>query len=83
MPNREHLPEPGPMSCHGAPGCAGPVESGTWKKPACWRHVHFPDAPPMLLTCECAYPDVQHLRAYGPSAAQCRRCGSPLEGTIT
>ena len=62
-------------------GCFGPRGSNPYEA-RCLRHQRNPDAPPMKVTCECASPDIEKLTAYGANAAQCRRCGSPIEGTL-
>lgn len=60
-------------------GCANPRNpSSRW----CIRHIENRAAPPALLTCECAVPDVERLPQYGPTTAYCRWCGSPLEGSL-
>jgi hypothetical protein len=63
------------------PGCVGWTMQ-SYTHGFCSRHHRDRDAPPMKVTCECAAPDVEPLIRYGAHAAQCRRCGSPIEGTI-
>lgn len=63
-----------------SPGCVGPPAAYNTKY--CERHQDDRAAPPMLIVCECDRADVERLRAFGADAAQCRRCGSPIRGTV-
>lgn len=63
--------------CTGRHGCVGAVWGASGY--VCDRHAANPTAPPMKPTCECATPDVESLGLWG---AQCRRCGSPIAGTL-
>lgn len=62
--------------CCPSPGCYGPRGSGNHAM--CDRHTWNPNAPAMKVTCECPSPDIERLTMFGPDAAQCRRCGSPI-----
>lgn len=69
------------MNQCGVSGCVGPVGYNGYVA-VCDRHTRDRDAPPMKVTCECVEPDMERLAIYGAYAAQCRRCGSPIEGTL-
>jgi len=69
------------MNCSVA-NCAGQRATNSPIKGYCDRHVADPFAPPMKVTCECAPPEIERLYAFGLYAAQCRKCGSPIEGTL-